>query len=427
MGDNLELVGLILGGVLCGGVALQLLLFIASSFRRTLGEGKARRLEIRLIEEEIDAARRKRAAAVEAEKAWEGFRKFEVARKVKEAPGVSSIYLVPHDKRPLPSFHPGQYLTFQLSIPGKDKPVIRCYSLSDSPGQDYYRCTIKKVAPPPDKPELPSGLSSTFFNEVVQEGDILDVKAPHGHFYMDMAKESPAVLIGGGIGITPVLSMLNTITRTGSKRETWFFLGLRDGAEMMFREHIEQVAAEHDNIKLQFCYSKPRKEDKQGKDYHHHSRVSVELFKKVLPSNNYDYYMCGPGPMMSSIVEDLEKWGVPTANIHYEAFGPASVKKVAAPAVEASPAAAAAAACEVTFAKASKTLGWTPASGSLLELAEANGIRIDSGCRAGNCGTCTTAIKSGKIKYPKDTGVQPEAGSCLVCIGMPDGPLVLDA
>jgi ferredoxin len=147
----------------------------------------------------------------------------------------------------------------------------------------------------------------------------------------------------------------------------------------------------------------------------------------VLPSNNYDYYMCGPGPMMSSIVEDLEKWGVPTANIHYEAFGPASVKKVAAPAVEANPAAAAAAACEVTFAKASKTLGWTPASGSLLELAEANGIRIDSGCRAGNCGTCTTAIKSGKIKYPKDTGVQPEAGSCLVCIGMPDGPLVLDA
>ena len=88
------------------------------------------------------------------ELSWNGFRKFEIMRKEPEGGGICSFYLSPHDKKPLPPFDPGQYLTFQLPIPGQRKAVIRCYSLSDSPTHpDYYRVSIKAVPPPRENPE----------------------------------------------------------------------------------------------------------------------------------------------------------------------------------------------------------------------------------------------------------------------------------
>ncbi len=429
----IEKVGLVTGGVFCVGVALQLMLVVFTSMRRTVGEARKRSLDLELLRAQIESARRKGGEAVAEAKAWEGFRKFEVKRKVVEAKDMCSFYLVPHDKKKLPAFLPGQYLTFRLDIPGTSKQTIRCYSLSDGPRDDYYRVTIKKVPAPRDKPEIPPGLSSNHFHKNIKEGDILDVKAPHGGFYLDLSHNRPVVLIGGGIGITPVLSMVQAIIKSGTKRETHFFLGVRDRSEHAFKEVLEAIAREHDNIKLNICYSGPAATDTKGVDYHHAERVSVDLFKKVLPSNNYEFYICGPPPMMESLVPGLEGWGVPSDSVHFEAFGPASVKKATAPAVAADAAAAAATpsggSCQVTFQRSGKSLSWDGKS-SILEFAEANGIRMDSGCRAGSCGTCLTAVKSGKVKYPKATGVEPEAGSCLACIGLPDasaGPLVVDA
>jgi len=153
---------------------------------------------------------------------WNGTRKFLVSKKVLEAKDQCSFYFSPHDGRKLPPFEPGQFLTFRLDIPGQKKQTIRCYSLSDSPKSDYYRCTIKRVPPPRDSDHEP-GLSSNYFHDFVEEGKILDVRAPGGHFYLDTKRQTPVVLIGGGIGLTPVLSMVNHIIDTGSKRETWFF------------------------------------------------------------------------------------------------------------------------------------------------------------------------------------------------------------
>jgi len=122
---------------------------------------------------------------------------------------------------------------------------------------------------------------------------------------------------------------------------------------------------------------------------------------------------------------------VPEKHIHYEAFGPASVQKKK-PADDGVGAAAdaglpAGPAIDVTFGRSGKKLRWDPAAASLLDFAEANGIRIDSGCRAGNCGTCVTAIKSGQVRYNIETGAKPEDGSCLTCVSVPKGSLVLDA
>ena len=360
---------------------------------------------------------------------WSGFRKFEVARKVPEGGGICSFYLRPHDGKPLPSFNPGQYLTFRLDVPGQAKPVMRCYSLSDSPNPEYYRVSIKAVPPPRDKPEVPPGLSSNFFHNSINEGDILDVKAPGGHFYLETSKHTPVVLIGGGIGLTPVMSMLNDITRSGSTRETHFFYGVRNRAEHVMKEHLEEVTKNHENVHLHVCYSNATDDDVQGRDFQHAGRVGADLFKKVLPSSNYEYYFCGPPPMMNSLFEGLREWGVPEDDINYEAFGPATVqkKKEADTTGDKAPAAAAESGFEVTFNKAGKTVPWDPEIGSLLDFAEENGVDIDFGCRAGNCGTCITAIKSGDVDYISEPGEKPEAGSCLACVSVPKGPLVLDA
>jgi ferredoxin-NADP reductase len=220
--------------------------------------------------------------------------------------------------------------------------------------------------------------------------------------------------------------MLNTLCESDSQRETWLFYGVRNGEEHIMREHLVQLEAEHENVHLQVCYSNPRDGvDTDGTDYHHAERVSVELFKRVLPSNNYEYYICGPGPMMESMTNGLREWGVPDSDVHFEAFGPASVKKTAPAEKKAVPAGAAA--IEIVFSKSGKTLKWDGSAESILELAENNGIDMDSGCRAGSCGTCITALKGGEVEYIEEPGALPEDSSCLACIAVPKNNLTLDA
>jgi len=151
--------------------------------------------------------------------------------KVVEARDVCSFYLAPHDGKPLPRFLPGQYLTFQLRPPGQAKPIVRCYSLSDRPGvPERYRVTIKRVAAPPDKKEIPPGVASNYFHDHLQVGDILDVKAPAGQFVLDLQATTPVVFLAGGVGVTPLLSMINALAEARSSREVWFSTACATGA-----------------------------------------------------------------------------------------------------------------------------------------------------------------------------------------------------
>jgi ferredoxin-NADP reductase len=419
------LVATIAGAVIVGLIALQALVAIGASTRRAGHARRVRERELELLDQRIAAARVVRAEREQDALAWDGYRKFEVERKVDEGGDICSLHLVPHDRKRLPGFRPGQYLTFRLSIPGEDRPTIRCYSLSDAPLPDHYRVSVKRVGPPRDHPDLPPGRSSTYFHDAVEEGDILDVKAPSGQFYLDLTDDAPIVLIGGGVGITPVLSMLNAVVAHGAGRETWFFYGVRNATEHVMAEHLRDVAAEHPNVRLQVCYSDPGPSDRAGVDYDHAERVSIDLFKRTLPSSNYHYLMCGPPPMMESLTRDLAAWGVPREHVHLEAFGPASVKKTKAPAP--APAEDVATGHEITFSRSGVTVAWKPSCDSLLEFAEENGVMIDSGCRAGSCGTCLTAIKSGEVEYTTKPDADAEEGSCLTCVCVPKGALDLDA
>ena len=403
--------------------AYVLILIINSSRALTLNQKRAD-LDGELLKVRVDQIiEAKRLENEKARLSWNGFRKFKVVSKVKETHDITSFYLSPHDGKPLPSFFPGQFLTFQLNIEGNTHPVVRCYSLSDSPHHpDRYRVSIKKVPPPRNDPKAPPGLVSNHFHESINENDILDVKAPSGQFYLDIHAKGPVVLLAGGVGITPVLSMLNALVEIESQREIWFCLGVRNKKEHIMKEHLEKVAKENPNVNLQVFYSSPAETDFKEKDYHIEGRVKVSSLINLLPSNNYDFYICAPPPMVEDLRNDLAAWGVPKTSIHFEAFGPATVKKCTTnseskdvPKID------------ISFTKSGKVFPWDPNLTSLLELAENNGIPLDSGCRAGNCGTCLTAIKSGEVSYVGEPGSLPEEGSCLACIAVPKGDLTLDA
>jgi uncharacterized protein len=416
------------GWVLVGGLVLQLLLLLFNSLRASAHARSARAREIQRLELDIRAARLRLQTAEQEKSGWSGVRKFTVARKVAECADTFSFYLEPHDRRPIVGFKPGQYLTFQLALPGLNKPLVRCYSLSDCARPSHYRVTIKRCPPPP-KSAHPPGLGSSFFCDVVKEGEIVDVKAPAGHFHLDLERERPVVLISGGVGITPMIAMANALVEAGSTRECWFFFGARNSEEHMLRAETLALTKKYPNLKLHVCYSRPGSQDVLGRDYQHEGRVTVELMKSLLPSRNYHFYLCGPGPFIETITSDLYVWGVPDAQIHFEAFGPASVKRkaIASTGHTIAPMILSGANFEVSFAKTGQKAHWSADFTSVLDAADACGVRIDAGCRAGNCGSCLVAIKSGEVEYVSAPGAEPEPGSCLACICRPKGALVLDA
>ena len=412
------------GTLLCLLVALQALFFLCRSLLSMVAEARIHKLRIDGLNEEIQRLRQRHEVKQKSTEGWSGFRKFRVERKVAEADSTHSIYLVPHDGKSIPSFRPGQHLTFQFRVPGVDKPVVRCYSLSDAPGKSYYRCTIKKVPAPRDQTQRLPGKASTYVNEVLQTGEILDVKSPRGSFFLDLDEDRPVVLIAGGIGITPMVSMLNALVNSGSRRRAVLFYGVNNGAGHSFKRELAALCASHSNLQQVVCYSSPRPEDVIGRDYHVKGWVAPDLLKNSLRNTEYEFYLCGPPPFMDSLGKGLQTWGVPETSIHTEAFGPASLKKtkLARPipsSGESQP--------EIRFDRTKKVAAWNPDFDSILDFAESLGVEVESGCRAGNCGSCAVAMKSGNVKYPDGDHAECEKGTCLPCICVPDGELVLDA
>ena len=417
---------------IAAGILLQVVLWLGIGFWQHWGEYQALRAGLRpgdgaaaLSPPTLQPAASEPAAVA----AWSGFRAFRVDRKHMEdgAQSIASFYLVPEDKAPLPAFLPGQFLTFRLDVStpdGTTAQVVRCYSLSDAPRPEYYRVSIKRV-PAPAGSSVPPGRSSNHFHDHVQVGSTLQVRAPGGHFYLDRS-DAPVVLVGGGIGITPVLSMLNWCLAEQPGREIWLYYGVRNSSEVIHAAHLAALAAAHPNFRLRLCFSNPLPGDQPGKDYQHHGRVDVALFRAELLLRPYHFYICGPNPLMESIVAGLQAWGVPDGRIHYEAFGPASIKPASGAAAP-EPGVAERSDIVVTFAKSGKQLPWKPGVASLLDLAEAHGVRVDSGCRAGSCGSCQTAIRSGEVAYGHPPDFDPEPGSCLLCTCTPKTSVTLEA
>lgn len=366
--------------------------------------------------------------------AWAGWRDFRVVRREFEdaAQSQCSFYLQPVDGKKLPPFRPGQYLSLHLT-PGatgpagaaQQRPITRCYSLSDRPEATGYRITVKRVPAPADRPELPAGLSSNYLHDVVHEGDVLQVKAPAGHFFIDTDASVPVVLAAGGIGITPMVSMLRWCLAEQPGRTVHLYYGVRSSADHAFKPLLQELAAANPCVHLHVAYSQPGPGDTQGLDYRHLGRVDVALLRGSLPHGRHQFYVCGPAPMMQSLVPALREWGVPAEDIHYEAFGPATVRPVARPSNE--PVAGVSGSFEVRFSQSGRTLQWDRRDANLLDMAERHDLMLDSGCRSGSCGACQTRLLSGSVSYAEKPDHDIAPGHCLLCVGRPASALVLQA
>ena len=266
---------------------------------------------------------------------------------------------------------------------------------------------------------------SNFVNQNLQQGDTIELKAPAGHFHIDVDSVTPVVLLAGGIGITPLLSMIDYLITYQPERQIILFYGSRNGADHSFKSYLAQIQQQFKNIFIINAYSEPGTEDKPNVDFHVNGFIGMELIKKVLPNQAYQFYMCGPPPFMDAVYNGLTAWGVSESQIHFEAFGPASIgnsrkKKQAIESTEA-------VGTDVVFVGSNVKAVFGDSTSNLLEVAEANGVDIESGCRAGNCGTCQVAIKRGKVKYPEGHQVECDPGHCLTCVAQPDGPVELEA
>jgi ferredoxin-NADP reductase/MOSC domain-containing protein YiiM len=350
---------------------------------------------------------------------WEGYRTFVVDRKVPESETITSFYLVPEDGGPLPPFKPGQFLTFRLDIPGQSKPLTRTYTISDRPDADYYRVSIKRETPP--------GLSSNYFHDHVQPGARLCIKSPRGDFWLDPGDDTPVVLVSAGVGLTPMISMLNSIVAAGSGRPVWFIHGTRSGREHAMGEHVRSLAAERDNVHLHVRYSRPVPGDVEGNNHDGTGHVTVDILKELLPPAAYDFYLCGPTPFMKTLYNGLLDWGVAEGRIHYEFFGPASVLKAGAGKAptqvtgdRGSPA------FDVVFDQSGVTVAWDPGVDSILELAEAHGLRPDYNCRSGICHTCMCKLIAGEVTYVAEPADLPDPGYVLICCSRPKSNVIVD-
>jgi len=352
--------------------------------------------------------------------AWTGFRPFILRQKLRETEDVSSFHLVPEDGQPLPPYSPGQFLTVRFAIPGVARPVVRSYSLSDTAKSDHYRLTIRRIGSRSGEPQLKVGLASSHFHDRLAVGDRIEVKAPAGIFTIDAKQQDrPVVLVAGGIGITPLFSMLTGIAAEAAPRETWLLYSVRDDRDYIMRTELEAIARAHANVRLRIFYSRPAGAiDDPGIQAGH---IDLAALKRLLPSNACDFYVCGPSTMMEAVTRDLEAWGVPTDRVHTEAFGPATVKQaVHGPTTQPD--------CgfDVTFERSGVTAQWSRCEEPLLELAEDHSVAIDFGCRAGSCGTCVTRLLSGSVRYLREPNAPLEAGEILPCVAVPAEPLTLD-
>ena len=350
--------------------------------------------------------------------AWPGFRQMRVANINKESDNVTSIILEPTDGQPLAVFRAGQFVVLRLLVdPGKS-PVLRSYSLSDLPGADHFRISVKS--------EL-NGIGSPFLCNRAR-GDLLDVSAPRGSFTLRPG-QNPVVLLSAGVGATPVMSMLHSLAADKSQREIWWVYGARNSVDHPFAEESRSLLKQLSRGRGYFVYSRPAAIDKAGADFDAPGHIDAALLERIGVSRDSDFYLCGPTSFLQNMRDGLRNWGVLGGNVHTEIFGalesitPGMAQVVHTPHPPQGPPGSGP---PVSFARSGITAAWDPKFASLLELAEECDVPVRWSCRSGVCHTCMTGLIAGSIIYNPEPLERPVPGNVLVCCSQPKAGVTLD-
>jgi len=251
---------------------------------------------------------------------WAGFRPFKVAKKVRESDVITSFYLVPQDGGGIASYEPGQYISAKMDIPGEKNTHIRQYSLSDAPGKPYYRISVKREEAIGDRP---AGKASCYLHEHVDEGSVLLLSAPAGDFTLNTRDSRPVVLISGGVGLTPMVSVLSALAENEPSRPVTFVHAARNGEWHAMRKQVEELAARHPNISVHWCYENPTERDREQRLFDKEGYIDLPWLQIIAPTKDACFYFCGPVPFMKAVYRMLKEWGVAEEDARYEFFGPA--------------------------------------------------------------------------------------------------------
>lgn len=244
---------------------------------------------------------------------WTGWRDFVVEEKRKESEIISSFILRPADGGPVLRHKPGQYLTFWLDLPGHH-PLKRNYSISSAPDGKAYRISVKRE---------PQGVVSNWLHDTAAPGTVLKVSPPAGEFFLGDTPRRPVVLLSGGVGLTPMMSMLETIVAQHPDLPVHYVHGTRDGATHAMRDHVRELAASRPGIKVTTFYETPRADDRPGQDFDRRGLIDIDWLRANTPVAEASYFLCGPRPFLRKFVAGLSLSGIPADRIHYEFFGPA--------------------------------------------------------------------------------------------------------
>lgn len=365
------------------------------------------------------------AARLQARALGDRWRPLRVSRIERESQNIRSIYLEAGDDAGLPLFQAGQHLPVRFTL--DDQVHIRTYSLSSAPSDDFMRISVKL-----------EGRVSSHLHERIKVGDVIEARAPQGHFTVAADERRPLVLLAAGVGITPLLSMLREVVyqgqRTRHTRPSWLLQSSRSLADQPFRAELDRLLENGDGtVQVVRVLSQPEPQAQEGVDFDLRGRIDLALVQEVLQIEDYDqadFVLCGPGGFTQALYDELRDLDVDDQRIHAETFGPSTLRRrpdPLAPVIEQP--AAATEAVTVTFQNAQINARWQPEAGSLLELAESQGLRPEFSCRGGSCGTCRTRLISGQVNYPQPPAELPGDGEVLICCAIPakgEQPLVLE-
>lgn len=344
------------------------------------------------------------------------WRSLKITKIVDESASIRSFHLEPQDGAGLLPHAAGQHLPIRVTIPGSNQPVIRNYTLSVAPSDGVYRISVRR-----------DGLVSQYLHDSTHVGDVIEARAPAGDFTIDVGASRPAVLLAGGVGITPMLAMLRHVVYEGLRKQRvrpiTLFHAARSKQDRAFDGEIaDLVEAAQGAVRLVRVLS-DASGAAEGADFDTIGRVDMAMLTRFLPFNDYDFYLCGPPQFAQALYDGLRGYGVLDSRIHAEAFGPSSLKRtpdVASvtpirrpPSTKPVP---------VAFMNALKEARWMPDAGTLLDLAEACGLTPEFSCREGSCGTCRTKVLRGAATYIKEPTATVDEDEVLLCCSVPAQP-----
>ena len=351
------------------------------------------------------------------------YRDYKVVRVERESNDISSFYLQPQPDSKIHCHKAGQFLPIEIRPPGTDQHVQRTYTISNAPNGSYYRLSIKREAPA--EPDLPAGLSSNYFHDYVKPGATIRAMSPRGKFILQESSTRPIVLISGGVGITPMISMLeqlaNTSASCGCSRHIWFLHGARNSHLHGFADTVKNLALEWPWLNLHVRYSNPLDSDVKGLNYDSIGHIDIALIQSLLPLDDYEFYLCGPVSFMESLHNGLKSLNIEDKRIHYEYFGRGTtlpkenaddIESLAGQIGNSVP-------VPIRFARSGIETVWDHSKDSLLDLAESEGLKPAYSCRSGICQTCQTRIIDGEVDYFETPMVKPEPNTAFICCSYP--------